>query len=397
MPTARTPFVAVLVSGVGFMMTSVAEAQSRLWLAPAVSLSLSHDSNLFLTPDSKGDALTQLRPLLRGGFESPTKQVFGSVSFDAQLSARYPSTLNAVAARRNAMIDAQVKTSPNAVIGLGARYDRTDSPSELNLESAILLGREKAKRGQITPSAFYRLTPLTWLRAQYDWTTESLTGYPDQSLHVARVGMDYSWSARTQWGGRYVGRSFVSPFDTDHSHTLLVSMSRQLSPGTNVSFQAGPTVRSYDGLSSEVLASFLRFKPRQRFLLDYWHGETIVFGVVGPVDIHSGTNRISWLLRNDFEINTLVGVFRSKAPTDLRAIVYHGGVGGSWRFRDMYTLTVAYRADLQQGDLRGQLPHDDYAGRGVFLAGVTIAPRLARTVRPPSVDPAFPMTGVLWP
>jgi hypothetical protein len=195
-----------------------------------------------------------------------------------------------------------------------------------------------------------------------------------------------------------VTRSFVSSsIDRDASHTLLATVSRQLTPATTASVHAGPRFSSYSGVRAEVLASLLRRTPRDRFLVDYWQGETIVLGVPGPVGIHSGTARTSWLLRNDFEISTVAGVFRSLSLADLRAIVYHGGVGGAWTVREMYTLTAAYRADYQRGDLRGQLPPDGHVTRGVVLVGVTIAPRLKRTVAPLLRDPALPVTGVLWP
>jgi hypothetical protein len=338
-----------------------------------------------------------VRPSFDAAYESPTRQFHGFAAFEAQRSAQYPA-LNMLGAQRTALIDARVHTSPRTFIGLGGRHDRTDSASELNLESGILLGRQIAARTQVTPSASYRLRPRTTITAQYDWTRESLSGYPGQSLHAARAGMDYLWSARTQWGGRYVARSFVSaPLDAEYSHTLLMSWSRQITPGANASVQLGPRVSSYSGVRPEVLASFLHRTPHQRFLVDYWHGETIVLGVPGPVGIHSGTTRTSWLLRNHLQISTLIGVFRSMSLTDLRAIVYHGGVGGAWTVREMYTVTAAYRADYQRGDLRGQLPPDGHLTRGVVLVGVTIAPRMKRTFAPLTRDPALPMTGVLWP
>jgi hypothetical protein len=159
----------------------------------------------------------------------------------------------------------------------------------------------------------------------------------------------------------------------------------------------GPRVSSYSGVRPEVLASLLDRSPRQRFLVDYWQGETIVLGVPGPVGIHSGTARTSWLLRNDLELSAVVGVFRSLSLSDLRAVVYHGGVGGAWTVREMYTLTAAYRADYQRGDLRGQLPPDGHVTRGLLAVGVTIAPRPTRTFTPLTRDPALPMTGVQWP
>jgi hypothetical protein len=123
----------------------------------------------------------------------------------------------------------------------------------------------------------------------------------------------------------------------------------------------------------------------------------VVLGVPGPVGIHSGTARTSWLLRSDVEISTVIGVFQSLSLADLRATVYHGGVGGAWTVREMYTLTASYRADYQRGDLRGQLPPDGHVTRGVVAVGVTIAPRLKRTFTPLQRDPALPMTGVQWP
>ena len=311
---------AALVAGAALTMVSEGYAQSRTWFVPAVSLSLSHDSNLFVVPDSAGDTLAHVRPSFDAAYESPNRELHGFVAFEAQRSAKYPA-LNMLGAQRTALVDARVRTSPRTSIGLGGRHDRTDSPSELSLESGILLGRQIATRTQVTPSASYRLRSRTTLTAQYDGTRESLSGYPGQTLHAARAGMDYAWSARTQWGGRYVARSFVaSPLDREYSHMLLASWSRQFTPGANASVQLGPRFSSYSGVRPELLASFLHRTPRQRFLVDYWQGETIVLGVPGPVGIHSGTTRTAWRLRNHVEISTLIGVFRSLSLADLRAI-----------------------------------------------------------------------------
>jgi len=387
---------AAIVAGAVLTMVSEGSAQSRAWFVPALSMSLSHDTNLFLTGNA-GDTLAQVRPSFDGAYESPNREFHGFAAFEAQRSATYP-VLNMLGAQRTALIDARVNTSPRTILSLGGRHDRTDSPSELSLESGIVLGRQIAARTQITPSAAYRLKPRTTVTAQYNWTQESLSRYPEQSLHSARAGMDYARSARTQWGGRYVARFFVgSPVEGESSHTLLASWSRQITPATNASVQMGPRFSSYSGVASEVLASLLRRTPRQRFLVDYWQGETIVLGVPGPVGIHSGTTRTSWLLRNDLEISTVIGVFHSLSLADLRATVYHGGVGGAWTVRQMYTLTASYRADYQRGDLRGQLPPDGHVTRGVVAVGVTIAPRLKRTFTPLQRDPALPMTGVQWP
>lgn len=387
---------AAIVASAALMIVSESHAQPRTWLVPAASVSLSHDSNLFLT-GSAGDTLAHVRPSFDAGYESLNREIHGFLAFEAQRSANYPA-LNMLGAQRTAVLNARLRPSPRTQIGLGGRHDRTDSPSELNLESGVLLGRQIGARTQLTPSASYRLKLRTTLTAQYDWTRESLSGSLTQSLHAMRAGADYASSARTQWGGRYVARSFVgSPLGSEYSHTLLFSWSHQITPGANTSVLVGPRVSSYRGVMPEVLASFLHRPPGQRLLIDYWHGETIVLGVPGPVGIHSGTTRTSWLLGNDLEIGTLIGVFRSTSLSDTQATVYHGGVGGAWTVREMYTLTAAYRADYQRGDLRGQLPPDGHVTRGTVRVGVTIAARLKRTFTPLTRDPALPMTGVLWP
>jgi hypothetical protein len=386
---------AAIVTAAVLTMVSDGDAQSRTWFVPAVSMSLSHDTNLFLTGNA-GDTLAHVRPSVDAAYESPNREFHGFAAFEAQRSTTYPA-LNMLGAQRTALIDARVNASPRTILSLSGRHDRTDSPSDLSLESGIVLGRQIGTRTQITPSASYRLKPRTTLMGQYSWTRESLSVYPDQSLHSARAGMDYTRSPRTQWGGRYVARSFVGSLDREFSHTLLASWSHQITPATNASVQVGPRFSSYSAPSSEVLATLLRRTPRQRFLVDYWHGETIVLGVPGPIAIHSGTTRTSWLVRNDLEISTVIGLFRSLSLADLRATVYHGGVGGAWTVREMYTLTASYRADYQRGDLRGQLPPDGHVTRGVAAIGVTIAPRLKRTFTPLQRDPALPMTGVQWP
>jgi hypothetical protein len=63
----------------------------------------------------------------------------------------------------------------------------------------------------------------------------------------------------------------------------------------------------------------------------------------------------------------------------------------------MYMVTATYSVDYQIGDLRRPFPSDEHLRRGVLLAGLTVAPRLTRSSRPPSLDPSLPMTGVLRP
>ena len=121
-PIGMRSTAAVMVVGVWLTTTSEARSQSRAWVVPAVSLGVSHDSNLFLVPGGAGDTLTHIRPSLEGAYESPTREFRGFAAFDAQVSPGYPA-LTALGARRNVLMDARVRPTPFVALGLGARYD----------------------------------------------------------------------------------------------------------------------------------------------------------------------------------------------------------------------------------------------------------------------------------
>jgi hypothetical protein len=130
--------------------------------------------------------------------------------------------------------------------------------------------------------------------------------------------------------------------------------------------------------------------------LDYWRGETIVLGIPGPVEIHSGTANVSRTLRKYFDVGTQVGVFNSHTMEDTEAVVYHASLVAAWS-RQPYILQVSYGTDLQKGDIRTRGAADEYVRRGVFLVRLTVAPRLSRAFRPrgDASEPSTPLKGVI--
>jgi hypothetical protein len=377
--------------------TASPTAQSRATLVPALGISTVHDDNLFTIAKPTGDLMTQLRPSVEGMYESPHIDLQSLFYFDMQMSARH-SGLNTFDARRHGLFDGRVRSSPSVTLGLAARYDKTETPGELNLESAVLHDRQRARRWQFTPSIGYRVNPRTTITTMYDYTNEKLEHQMRGDLHVGRVGVARQSSPRTTWSVHYLGRLFVDPTDQHRSHSPLFGWSRDLAPGANLTFRAGPRFTSYRGMSSEILAAFIRRTPRTRFLIDYWHGETIILGIRGPVSIQSGTTKYSWSLRRNLDIGTHFGLFNSKTLDRAEAMVFNATVVGAWSFRDPYTLTVSYGADFQKGDIRSHLLSEEKVRRGVFVARLTIAPRFSRAFKPEedeSREPSTPMKGVV--
>jgi hypothetical protein len=386
--------VLLIVTALQALIASDARAQSEVTVVPAVALGTMYDDNLFSAPTGQADVLTTMRPSLEGRFASPTLKVQSLGFFEIQRSATHP-TLNTIDARRHAMVDVRAQVSPVAGVGVAARYDHSETPGDLNLDTGILFDRQRAQRLQFTPSFTYRSNARTTISSRYDWTSERLSGWPGGDLQALHVGASREVTPRTTLNARYLGRLFTGELDAQ-SQAVLAGWAREMTPGTNVSVEAGPRMTSHRGLRAEVLAALLRRTPRTRVRLDYWRGETIVLGIPGPVEIHSGTTNVSWALRRFVEVGTQLGVFNSHTLEDTSAVVYHAAVVGAWS-RQPYILSLSYGTDLQKGDIRSRGAADEYVRRGVFLVRLTVAPRLSRAFRPrdDADQPLTPLKGVI--
>src|SRR6185436_14366031 len=175
--------IAVIVA-VECLAAANTSAQSQVTLVPAAAVATIYDDNLFSAPKGVADVVTSVRPSLEGRYESPTANISSFAYFDMQRSLNNP-TLTTLDARRHAMVDGRVQASPQLGLGVAARYDHSDTPSDLNLDTAILLPRQRARRVQFTPSLAYRANPRTSVTARYDWTSEDLSGWTGAELHSA--------------------------------------------------------------------------------------------------------------------------------------------------------------------------------------------------------------------
>jgi len=332
--------------------------------------------------------MMQVRPSFEGSYESPTLRLLGLYSFDMQRSNF--ATLNTLDARRHALGEARLRTSPFTTLGFITRYDRSETPGELDLDSGILGERRQAERVQLTPTLARRLGQFTTMTAGYDWTTEHLVDGERGTLHIGRTGLARELTEHTTVSASYVGRYFVDDLANHQSHGVMFGWDREMAFGTRLSLFGGPKVTSYGGLTPEAGVTFARATSRVRLALDYWHGETIVLGIQGPVKVDSATTRISWPLTRRFEFGTHAGASAVATLEEKASTIYRGGLVGSWSPGGMYTVAATYGLDYQHGTIRGPrllngvlvLP-DDRILRHVFRVSVTVAPRYSRSILPP--------------
>lgn len=365
-------------------------AQTRFTLVPTVSIAGVYDDNLFAETEGSAGRMLQLRPTVEGHWESPRLSFISLYSQD-MLRSNF-SSLNTLDARRHAFLDTRFLKSPRTTIGITGRYDRSDTPGDIDLDTGILGSRQTAQRWQLSPTVVRRLNPLSVLSAGYDFTRENELDTPSGTLHQARVDLSREVSSRSALVGTYLARYFVDPSDRSTSHSVLGGWTREMAPHTHLSVYAGPRVTSYrSGVKPEVSASLRRDTTRIDLRADYWHGETIILGIPGPVAVDSGSMRILWPFRSRWEFGTHLGMTDIDTLDAREARVYRTTLLGSWNPRGMYSVSASYGVDYQQGDIRRRL--DDNVLRHVFRVSLTVAPRLFRSILPP--DEAARVKGVI--
>lgn len=362
-----------------------AAAQSKVTVVPSISISSVYDDNLFARQNGDAGEMTQLRPSLETTYESPRTLLSGIASFDMQRSNH--SSLNTLDARRNVYFDSRYRSTPDTTFMLAARYDQTETPGEINVDLGILSDRQRAWRVQATPGFSHRFGPRATMTSSYDLITESLAGDDKIDLHVARSSYGRRLSTRDTISGGVVGRYFTDSGGAEWSATPLLAWTREVAFQTQFTVQGGPRVSSYRSVAPEFQVGFTRATNRLRIASDYWHGETIVLGIHGPVRLDTVTAKFTWPLTRTIEFGSHSGVSDITTLDDRRATSYRTTLVGSWVLNGPFIVSGSYGLDYQQGDVRRNLLLDPEVMRHVFRVSLTVAPRLSRQLDEPSGQP----------
>jgi hypothetical protein len=365
-----------------------AAAQSRATLVPSLSLGAVYDDNVNARANGDAGRMLQLRPSLEADYESPKVTLISLWSFDMQRSNH--SLLDALDARRHAMVDSRFRPSSFTTLSVAGRYDRSDSPGDIDFETGTLSRRHFAQRWELSPTIHHRAGARTTLNAVYHWTTEYLEGQNPEVMQSARAGLSRQVSTRSTIDVGYLGRlfapnrrgPFADVFDRHQSHAALVGWTQQLTPTATLTLQAGPRQTTYRGLDAEVVAALNLNGQRVRWGVDYWHGETIILGEDGPVQIDSANLRYLLTATRRVEVGLRAGASDIVTLDGRDARVYRGSLLGSWTVAGPFTVTASYDADYQIGDIRRGFSPDDRVLRHVIRVGLTIAPSFSRSFLP---------------
>ena len=138
--------------------------QTSTSFVPSLSFGTIYDDNLFAKTNGNAGTMTLLRPALEANYEGPRLTVSSLLSFDVQHSNF--AELSTLDARRHADVDLKHRATEALTLDFGLRYDRSETPGELNLDTGVLGERVIAERLELVPSLAYRATTRTTLKAR---------------------------------------------------------------------------------------------------------------------------------------------------------------------------------------------------------------------------------------
>jgi hypothetical protein len=390
----RATAVTIFVAALSAWHVSAAAAQSHLEAVPSVTIGTIYDDNLFAQQQGDAGQMLTVRPGLGTAIDTPRLSLSSLFTFDSQRSNHRDLTM--VDARRHGDATFKYRTTPMTGFGFMGQYDRTATPGEINIGTGILSERRQAQRWEVSPNFDHRFRQHTSIAGSYDYITESLVDNGTGRMQTARVGLSQMLNERSTTTGWVMARHFADPSDATNgsdSVAVLGGWDHQLSPATRFSIQAGPRVSSYRGLEPEINAGIARKTPRLDSALEYYHTETIVLGIRGPVVLNGGSARVTWPFRPRMEISSHSAVSAIDTLDLHRLTNFHQVFIASWSPGGFYTFNASYGIDYQQGNIRHNVFSNADVIRQIFGVSVSVAPRYSRSIKEPD-DPAARAKGV---
>jgi hypothetical protein len=337
---------ALLALLLGFPLRSA--AQARVLIAPSASAGLAFDDNLFSTPDQQAltDQILRVTPGLSASRETARSYWFGGYSFDAERYQEHP-ILTTPMARQTAGGLVRVATSPRTAFTLAGGYDSTNTPSELNVTTALFTGRAKAWRWRAAPEVQHALSPASTVIASYDVTSDTLQ---DERIvtHAGRLALVHATGVRDEFRFEPFVREFIFNTGALAVGGGMVGWTHRITRFTSLKLQGGPRfVEKSDVVKPELNLALERRTEYSEWSVSYERSMTTAIGFNAVVDTERLLARTGYHHPAVVDFTLEGGVFSNRYTTTTRA--YRVGVDLTRALGPALAISLGYSLNLQNG------------------------------------------------
>ncbi len=255
------------------LLTAVAaHAQGQGFARLHGSVEEVYDTNLFAvantaTTQPQADWITLFGPLVEAGYQTIPMKFEAHYGLEAE-KYRTHTDLDKAVARQNAGTSLAYQ-GRTFTADLRAGYNYTQTPTDLNLETMIFVGRSRAQRVDSAEAFAFNVSPVTSLKVGHEFSRDSLVGAPTTLRHSARLGVGRKLSERTSLRADYRPEFFdFSTGAQERSQTGTFGVVHAFSPVFEVEFDGG--VRSTSGdIDPEIAAAMRHRMERGSAVLRY--------------------------------------------------------------------------------------------------------------------------------
>jgi hypothetical protein len=326
-------------------------ADSRFTFEPTVEVTEVHDDNLFFSPAAPAhDLILRVEPALSLRFASPRSSVSSTYEIADDRYATYSHLSNRLA-RQRALARADYRVSPRLSLQLDGTFTDTDTPSEFNVETGLLVGRIRARRLMMNPSGRLRISPLLSARASLATTTDKLGNGQQMRSQLFVGGIEQRATPRDSFTYEYERRLYAFERDSTTSRSttdiLRTTWKHDWNAWTNFTLAAGPRVT--DGSVMPELAASLTHRWKLTSLtVSGVQTETTAIGVADIVQVRSVDARLTCTPTRNVTAYAGTAIFRN-ARHGLQATVYQIALGARYAMTRWAGIDVNYIRDSQHG------------------------------------------------
>ena len=359
----------VALSAVVLIVPTTAIAQAdRLSTTMSASLSQIYDANLFATPTSTApqrDAITRVGPVF--GLDYKSGRLFTTARYELQ-AERYAThpTLTSSTSHQDATVAFRYVATPRLDVSVDGGYVRTQTPSELNVESQLGVGRMPAERVSSTSQIGYKWSDVTAINGEYVFGRDRLIGVMSNAMHRAKIGLERNAGARNTYRFGYESRNFETGVRSwTVSHVMTAGWTHEFTTRSGIDVTAGPRF-SEGTLRPEISAAIRHQASRGDYSIRYNSTELTSFGEPGAIDVHRLSIATRYRPARTVSL-TATPAFTANARGNNRVTVVALELQSAFELSQRLSIVGWGRAGRQHGTLSGSPALIPYQTLGVTL------------------------------